>query len=80
MEETAQFILIMDRFYDCLNVRECFEGDHRWKPDLMPFNWMNDLRFQVLYLQKINNLDLSTEMSNEQTFLKLFYYVQILVT
>lgn len=34
--ETAKFILKMDRFFDCLNVRSTEEGTCKRKPDLLP--------------------------------------------
>ena len=48
--ETAKFILLMDRFFDCLNVRALDEGDMKRKPDLAPFRSLNDPRFRVGYI------------------------------
>ena len=46
-QETAGFILLMDRFFDCLNVRSDVEGQRRRKPDMLPYTDVNDARFQV---------------------------------
>lgn len=47
MEETARFILLMDRFFDCLNVRAFGEARRTRKPDREVFNDKNDPRLQV---------------------------------
>ena len=47
VQETARFILLMDRMFDCLNVRALTEGDHKLKPDLMPYRSVDDPRFEV---------------------------------
>ena len=44
-EETDKFILLMNRFIDCLNVRALQEGDHKRNPDLMPYRSVTDSRF-----------------------------------
>ena len=46
-QETATFILLADRFFDCLNGRSLVEGDYKRKPDLMPYRSQTDPRFQV---------------------------------
>ena len=46
--ETAHFILLMDRFFDCLNVRSLDAAAYRLKPDLAPYRDRNDTRFQFL--------------------------------
>jgi hypothetical protein len=47
--ETAKFICLVDRFFDCLNVRSLTEGFKKKKPDLMPYTSADDSRFQVLF-------------------------------
>ena len=37
-QETAKLILLVDRFFDCLNGRSLVEGDFKRKPDLMSYN------------------------------------------
>jgi hypothetical protein len=49
MAETARFIMLMDRMFDCMNVRSETEGIRRRKPDLLPYRDENDPRFQVGY-------------------------------
>jgi len=49
MGETARFIMLMDRMFDCMNVRSETEGIRRRKPDLLPYRDENDPRFQVGY-------------------------------
>jgi hypothetical protein len=48
-EETAKFILLVDRFFDCLNTRSMQESIKNRKPDLMPYSSDKDPRFQVGY-------------------------------
>ena len=47
-QETAKFILLMDRFFDCLNSRNLSEVDRTRKPELLPYTRVDDLRFQFL--------------------------------
>ena len=46
-EETQRFIVIMDRFFDCLNVRSMHECTQKRKPDLQPYFSPDDTRFDV---------------------------------
>ncbi|XP_014679242.1 PREDICTED: uncharacterized protein LOC106819095 isoform X2 [Priapulus caudatus] len=46
--ETAKFVLLMDRFFDCLNVRSVNEGKYKRKPDLLPYTDVKDPRFEFL--------------------------------
>ena len=46
-EETQRFISMMDRFFDCLNVRNKSEWALKRKPDLKPYASPNDDRFIV---------------------------------
>ena len=51
VQETARFVLLMDRLFDCLNVRALEEGNHKLKPDLMPYTSVTDPRFQVMLIE-----------------------------
>ena len=42
--ETEKFILMFDRFFDCLNVRS---NSKQRKPDLLPYTSPNDERLEV---------------------------------
>ena len=58
MQETAKFVLLMDRFFDCLNTRNRFEANHTRKPDILPYTQINDTRFDFLegeFLQYLEN-------------------------
>lgn len=46
--ETAKFILLMDRFFDCLNTRSLDEHIVTSKPDLAPYKKDDDARFEFL--------------------------------
>ena len=46
-EETEQFCLMFDNFFDMLNTRAIDEGMRRKKPDLKPYEKVDDERFQV---------------------------------
>jgi len=45
--ETQRFVLMMDRFFDCLNVRNKSEWIKKRKPDLRPYTSPDDDRFSV---------------------------------
>ena len=47
-KETEKFILMMDRFFDCLNVRSLNQWREKRKPDLKPYTSVNDPRLKVL--------------------------------
>ncbi|KAK7089540.1 uncharacterized protein [Littorina saxatilis] len=47
-QETATFVKLMDRFFDCLNTRHLHEAEHKRKPDLRPYTDANDERFRFL--------------------------------
>lgn len=49
-EETQKFISMVDRFFDCLNVRCRNEWAMRKKPDLKPYTSVDDDRFSVSHL------------------------------
>ena len=46
-EETKRFIVMMDRFFDCLNVRSMHECTLKRKPDLQPYFSPDDTRFDI---------------------------------
>ena len=47
MQETARFLLLTNRFFDCLNVRSLNEGQQKNNPDLMPYVSPDDPRITV---------------------------------
>ena len=47
-EGTANFCLMMDKFFDCLNVRNKKEHEQKKKPFLKPYESVNDERFEWL--------------------------------
>ena len=46
--ETARFCLYIDKFFDCLNARSLEEGKRRLKPDLNPYESVDDERLHWL--------------------------------
>ena len=46
-DETARFLLMMDRFFDCLNVKNFTHGIHAAKPFQMPYLSAHDERVKV---------------------------------
>jgi hypothetical protein len=46
--ETAKFIGLCDRLFDCLNSRSEKEGAATLKPDLLPYTSVDDTRFKVV--------------------------------
>ena len=46
-EETAHFILMMDKFFDCLNVRNFTHGIHAAKPFQKPYWSAEDEQLKV---------------------------------
>lgn len=47
-KETEKFVLMMDRFFDCLNVRSLNQWKEKRKPDLKPYVSTDDQRLKVL--------------------------------
>ena len=45
---TAQFCIMMDKFFDCLNVKNTVEHTLKRKPFLKPYESVNDIRFAWL--------------------------------
>ena len=46
--ETGHYCELMDRFFDCVNVRSIREGDHKRNPDLKPYYTVDDERLHWL--------------------------------
>ena len=46
-EETGQFCIMMDKFFDCLNVRNTKEDIINRKPLLKPYKSVDDIRCMV---------------------------------
>ena len=49
-QETGKFVLMIDKFFDCLNVRNKFEGKHKMKPFCEPYTSLEDERFNVSFI------------------------------
>ncbi|XP_055877443.1 uncharacterized protein LOC129924769 [Biomphalaria glabrata] len=47
-EETTKLILLMNRFFDCLNVSSLLGGTYKCNSDLLPYTSLNDERFSFL--------------------------------
>ncbi|XP_070547240.1 uncharacterized protein [Ptychodera flava] len=47
-QETVQFIRHMNKFFDCLNTRNCYEGVNKRNENLHPYCDINDVRFNYL--------------------------------
>ena len=45
--ETERFIRMIDRFFDCLNVRSLNKGGRKLKPALQPYRNCDDERLKV---------------------------------
>ena len=45
--ETAYFVGMMDKFFDCLNVTFYEQGRLRWKPFQQPYRSKYDFRLKV---------------------------------
>ena len=46
---TEHFVHLMDRFFDCFNVRDMSEGKKTRKPERDPYWSGKDWRFEVMY-------------------------------
>ena len=49
-ESTQLFISMMDRFFDCLNVRRLGQDKQTRKPELAPYTRADDWRFDVIHI------------------------------
>jgi len=47
--ETKKFVLMFDKLFDCLNVRDLHQWVHKLKPDLKPYRKVDDKRFEVRF-------------------------------
>ena len=47
---TAEFCLMMDKLFDCLNVGNTKEHELKRKPNLRPYESPDDIRFDVFYI------------------------------
>ena len=47
--ETQKFVHLMDKFFDCLNVRNLTEYIKKRKPNLEPYTDASDPRFKVSF-------------------------------
>ena len=54
--ETANFIGLVDKFFDCFNSRSLTEAEHKRKPFLAPFKDIHDVRFEFLENQFLKYL------------------------
>ena len=54
--ETAEFILGIDKFFDCCNVRDTKEYTIKGKPFLTPYKNQDDERFEWLKNDLLNEL------------------------
>jgi len=68
-QELAKFILLCDKFFDCLNVRSFKEHEAKKKPELAPYTSVEDERFAVckvlcllLFIDLNNNIFVHGQM------------------
>ena len=61
-KDTARFIELMDKFFDCLNVTNCVSGKHNRKVFQDPFR-PNDFRLKVLKVLMFTISDSCLHMS-----------------
>ena len=47
---TAKFVAMMDKFFDCMNVRNYTQGIHKRKRFQMPYTTSQDMRLKVIFL------------------------------
>ncbi|XP_061188485.1 uncharacterized protein LOC133196636 [Saccostrea echinata] len=57
MSKTAKLFKLVDKFFDCLNGRSLKESAFTRKPDVAPYNSLNDLRFQFLEQEFLQYLE-----------------------
>ena len=90
-QSTASLCHFMDRFFDCLNVRNQNEGKTKRKEFLKPFRDVNDPRFDWLkndflnfflnWKENIKNRDGSfTENDREKMFISWQTYEGLMIT
>ena len=49
-EMVEKFVRLCDRFFDCFNVQNVYEGQKNKKEALMPYTEVDDWRFKVCSL------------------------------
>ena len=71
-EGTGQFCLMMDKFFDCLNVRNTKEHIIKRKPFLKPYESVDDITFAWLdeFLQYFKSWKHSIEARNDANYTK----------
>jgi len=89
-QETARFIKLVDRFFDCLNVRHLDEAHRKRKPDLRAYTEVEDVRFaflETVFLQYLQDWKLSvdqrigyTRLEKQKMFLTHQTYRGIIMT
>ena len=47
VQQTAKLILLVDKWFDCMNVRHIAEAGQKRKPALLPYTSAEDERFKV---------------------------------
>ena len=47
---TAKFFEMMDKFFDCMNVRNYTQGIHKRKRFQMPYTTSKDMRLEVIII------------------------------
>ncbi len=52
-EETQKLVMMMDRFFDCLNARNINEWAQKKKEDLKPYYSPDDKRFDVSIISSL---------------------------
>ena len=69
-EKTGQFCIMMDKFFDCLNVWNAKEHIIKRKPILKPYESVDDIRFAWLneFLQYFKSWKESTEARNDANY------------
>lgn len=45
--ETRRFVVLMDKFFDCVNARSTVEAKKKVKPELEAYTDLQDPRFEV---------------------------------
>ena len=67
---TAECCLMMDKYLDCLNVRNTKELELKGKPNLRPYESPDDIRFERLdtFLQYFNRWKESIEVRNDANY------------
>ena len=74
-KEIQKFVALLDRFFDCLNVRSLNEWAVKWKPDLKAYFSTDDTRLQVVMYFTCQSdqifLCVSIHIVVERSFLKI---------